>query len=58
MVKTSDRFTDRQLNTKLVDNSEWKIDLDLFMIIQKRYKKDQDACIENRSRTYNLVLQH
>ena len=58
MVKTSDRFTDRQLNTKLVDNAEWKLDLDLFMVVQKKYEKEQDAWIDNRARTYNLVLQH
>ena len=58
MVKTSDRFTDGQLNTKLVDNAEWKLDLDLFMVVQKNFEKDQDAWIENRARTYNLVLQH
>ena len=28
------------------------------MVIQKKYEKDQDAWIENRARTYNLVLQH
>ena len=45
MVETSDRFTDGQLNTNLVDNSKWKLDLDLFMIVQKKYEKDQDACV-------------
>ena len=34
MVKTSDRFTGGQLNTKLVDKAEWKLDLDLFMVLQ------------------------
>ena len=58
MVETSDRFIVVQLNTKLVDNAEWKIDLDLFRVLQKKYKKDQDTWIENRARTYNLVLQH
>ena len=43
MVKTSDRFTDGQLNTNLVDDSEWKLDLDLFMVTQKKYEKDRDA---------------
>ena len=43
MVETSNRFTDRQFNIKLVDNAEWKLDLDLFMIIQKKYEKDQDT---------------
>ena len=33
MVKTSDRFTNGQLNTKLVNDAEWKLDLDLFMIV-------------------------
>ena len=58
MVETSDQFTDGQLNTKLVDDAECKLDLDLFMVVQKKYKKDQDTWIENRARTYNLVLQH
>ena len=58
MVETSDRFTDGQLNTKLVDDAEWKLDLDMFMVLQKNYVKDQDAWIENRARTYNLFLQH
>ena len=58
MVKTSDRFTDGQLNTNLVDDAEWKLDLDLFMVVQKNYEKDQDYWIKNRYRTYNLVRQH
>ena len=58
MFETSDWFTDGQLNTKLVDDAEWKIDLELFMVVQKKNKKGQDAWIENISRTYNLVLQH
>ena len=35
-----------------------KLYLDLFMVAQKKYEKDQDAWIKNRARTYNLVLQH
>ena len=58
MVQTNDRFTDGQLNIKLVDNVEWKTNLDLFMVAQKKYEKYHDAWIENRARTYNLVLQH
>ena len=58
MVETSDQFTDGQLNTKIVDDAEWKLDLDLFMVAQQKYEKDQDAWIKNRDRTYNLVLQH
>ena len=45
MVETSDRFTDIQLNIKLVKDSEWKLDLDLFMVVKKKYEKDQDACV-------------
>ena len=56
MVETSDRFTDRHLNTKLVDDAEWKLELDLFMVVQNNYEKDQDAWIENRARAYNLFL--
>ena len=37
MIDTSDRFTDGQLNTKLVDDAKWKLDLDLLMVIQKKY---------------------
>ena len=33
MVETSDRFTDGQLNTKLVDDAEWKLDLYLVMVV-------------------------
>ena len=40
MAKTSDRLTDGQLNTKLVDDAEWKLDLDLIMVVQKKYEKD------------------
>ena len=58
MVKTSDRFTDGQLNIKLVEDVEWKLYLDMFMVVQEKYEKDQDAWTENRARTYNLVLQH
>ena len=58
MVKTSDQFNYGQLNTKFVDDAEWKLDLDLFLVVQKKYDKYQDAWIENRDRTYNLVLQH
>ena len=58
MVETSDRFTNGQLNTKLVDDAKWKLDLDLFMVVQKKYDKYQDAWIENSAQTYNLVLQH
>ena len=36
MVKTSDRFTDVRLNTKFVDDTKWKLDLDLFMVVQKK----------------------
>ena len=43
MVETSDRFTEKQLNTKIVNNTKWKLDLDLFMVVQKKYKKDQYA---------------
>ena len=48
MVDTRDRFTDGHLNIKLVDDAEWKLDLDLLMVVQKKYEKDQDAWIENR----------
>ena len=58
MVKTSDRFTNGQINTKLVDEAKWKLDLDLFMVVQKKYENNKDAWIENRYKTYNLVLQH
>ena len=58
MVKTSDRFTNEHLNTKLVNDAKWKLDLDLFMVVQKKYEKDRDACIKNKAWTYNLVLQH
>ena len=41
MVETSDRFTDGHLNTKLVDDTEWwKLDLDIFMVVHKKYEKD------------------
>ena len=43
MVDTSDWFTNRQINTKLVDDAEWKLDLDLFMFVQKNYEKNEDA---------------
>ena len=52
------RFRMEQFNIKLVDDARWKLDLDLFMFIQKKYEKDQNAWTKNRSRTYNLVLQH
>ena len=58
MVETSDRFTDRKINIKFVDNSKWKIDLDLFMVVQKKYEKDQDTWIKNRAWRYNLVIQN
>ena len=45
MVETSDRFTDGKLNTKLVDDAEWKLDLYPFMVVQKKYDNDQDAWI-------------
>ena len=44
MVETSDRFTDGQLNTKPVDDAKLKLDLDLFMVVQKKYDMYQDAC--------------
>ena len=28
------------------------------MVVQKKYEKDQDAWVENRTQTYNLVLHH
>ena len=28
------------------------------MVVQKKYENYQDTWIENRSRTYNLILQH
>ena len=58
MIETSDQFNNGQLNTKLVDDAEWKLDLDLLMVVQKKYEKNQDVWIENRARTYNLVLHH
>ena len=58
MVETSDRFTYGKINIKLVDDAEWKLDLDLLMVVQKKYEKYQDAWIKNRAWTYNLVLQH
>ena len=33
MVDTSDRFTNGHLNINLVDDAEWKLDLDLFMVV-------------------------
>ena len=56
MVETSNQFTDGKMNIKLVDDTEWKFDLDMFIVIQKKYEKYQEAWIKNRSRTYNLVL--
>ena len=58
MVETSDRFTKGHLNTKLFDDTEWKLDLNLFVFVQKKYEKYQDAWIDNRAQTYNLVLQN
>ena len=58
MVETSDRFTDGQLNIKLVDNANLKLDLDLFMVVKKKYKKYQEAWIKKRAWTYILVLQY
>ena len=49
MVETRDQFTDGQMNTKLFDDAEWQLDLDLFMVVQKNYEKDQDAWIKNRA---------
>ena len=43
--KTSDRFNNGQVNTKLVNDAEWKLDLDLFIFAQKKYEKDRDACM-------------
>ena len=43
IVETSDRFTNGQLNTKILDDAKWKLDLDLFMVVQKKYEKDQDT---------------
>ena len=43
MVKTSNQFTNGKLNIKLVDDAEWKLDLDIFRVVQKKYEKDQDA---------------
>ena len=58
MVENSDWFTYGQLNTKLVDDSKWKLYLDILMVVQKKDERDHDAWIENRARTYNLVLKH
>ena len=44
------------MNTKLIDDAERKLDLDIFMVVQKKYEKDWDAWIKNRAQTYNLVL--
>ena len=49
MVETSDRFTNGQLKTKLVDDAEWKLDLYLFMVLQNKYEKDHDAWIREQS---------
>ena len=49
MVKTSDRFTDGHLNTNIVDDAEWKLYLDMLMVVQNKYEKDQDAWINNRA---------
>ena len=58
MFKTRNRFTNRQINIKLVDNAKWKLDLDMFMVVVQKFKKYQYAWIDNRARTYNLVLQN
>ena len=55
MVETSNRFTNGQLNIKLVDNTEWKLYLYPFVVVQKKYEKDQDAWINNKARTYNFL---
>ena len=33
MVETSNWFTNGQMNTKVIDNAEWILDLDLFMVV-------------------------
>ena len=58
MVENSDWYTYGQLTTKLVDDSKWKLYLDILMVVQKKDERDHDAWIENRARTYNLVLKH
>ena len=58
-AKTLDRFnTDGKENTSVLDDAEYKLDLNLFVVASKTHLLETQAWKENNACVYNLVLQH
>ena len=58
-AKTLDRFdADGKTNPSVIDNANYKLYLDLFVVASKAHLLETQAWKENNVRVYNLVLQH
>ena len=58
-AKTLDRFdANGSTNPSVLDDAEYKLDLDLFVVASKTHLLETQAWKENNARVYNLMLQH
>ena len=59
-VVTNDRFSTNGTTEyiKVVEDIEWKLDLEEYLVAKKKHTRDAEAWTENSARIYNLVLQH
>ena len=58
-AKTLDRFNaDGKANPFVLDDADYKLDLDLFVVASKTHLLETQAWKENNACVYNLVLQH
>ena len=57
-AKTLNRFdADGKANPYMLDDADYKLDLNLFVAASKRHLLERQAWKENNSRVYNFVLQ-
>ena len=59
-VETANRFgvDGTTENVKVVDDLEWRLDLEEYLVAKKKYTHYLEAWTENIARIYNWVLQH
>ena len=43
---------------KVVNDIEWKLELEEYMVLKKKHTRDAETWTENSDRIYNLVLLH
>ena len=58
-AKTLGRFdADGKANPSVLDNADYKLDIDLFVVASKMRLLETQSCKEKNVRVYNLVLKH